>query len=141
MFLLWYNKSQNLNLSTDQIVSVLEKTVMSVQSKDRSWTIPIILLNDNRNQNLNLSSSQMMSVFEKMDMSLFDNRFITTFFLRLGKQFDLTEDHLYNVVCLFNTNIKGIDVENQEKISQIMLHNKLFEDTQKGQDLKNTIKL
>ena len=81
-----------------------------------------------------------MAVLEKTNKSVFNNS-IDLFFLKLGDQFELTEKQAYKIAQFFNTNIKNINHENQEKINRILFHHNISESTQKKNKSKNTLKL
>ena len=132
------NKSQNLNLSPNQIMSVIEKSDPSEQN-DNGWIIPMFLFLFNKDQNLNLSSEQVFTIIKKIDQTKLNNTFVETFFLSLNKQIIISEKHIYKITKLFK-DIKDITPENQEKINQILLHHEIEQNTPVKHKTK-TIKL
>jgi ankyrin repeat protein len=68
MFILGYNQKENLNLSQEQIMHVIEKSDLTIQNKD-GWTPLMYILLINQKENLNLSQEQIMHVIEKSDLN------------------------------------------------------------------------
>ena len=56
-------------------------------------------------------------------------------------KFELKEKQLYKIIQLFNTNIKNITYENQEKIKKTLNYYNTKEKLQKKHKPKNVIKL
>lgn len=58
------NKKHGFNLSTDQIMYILEKSDLTSQS-NYGATLPMYVLFNNKDQNLNLSTNQIMNTIKK----------------------------------------------------------------------------
>ena len=138
--IIWNNKELNFNLSQEQIMSIFEKSDLS-KKDNNDWTILMYLLIYNKTQNINFSSDQIMYVVEKTNPDLFNNPLVTIFFSGLGKEFELTEEHIYKTISIFNSKIENIGSEDQEKINKILLHHKLNKEAYTQQETKLSIKL
>jgi ankyrin repeat protein len=71
MFILGYNQKENLNLSQEQIMHVIEKSDLTIQNKD-GWTPLMYVFTCNQSENLNLTTEQIMQVIEKSDLTIQD---------------------------------------------------------------------
>ena len=121
-------------------MSVLETAKNHDMKKYNPKMIDHIIKN-NKKQKINLSLEQILSIIEETEISLLSNNFIKTFFSKLGDQFEMSENALYNITQLFNTNIKKITPENQEKIDHILLYQQINNSAHTKNNIKNTIKL
>jgi hypothetical protein len=144
----FFNKEQNLNLSSEQIMHVIEKTDLRNLNHRYNGDNPLMLiLQKNKEQNLNLSPEQIMQVIEKTYLSQQDENGDNSLMLILQnnkeqnlnlskKKYNLSKkNYVLNPLLFILTHNKEQNLNlSPEQIMQIIDKSDLSQQNQYGED-------